>query len=266
MPIYPRLSEKAISKEICGKIQLELTAAAAGIVRIVNSIMAKVLRIIVVPFNPGMFSAYGLLTADFKSSHVNAVMKLTTDVDAKKLENIFRKLELKETRILGKQRVSKANTQCVRQLDLRYSGQSYELTVPANTPFTDAALQQAVENFHKKHKAVCGYAVRDEPVELVNLRLTTIGLMEKPRLKAQPSHGEKPSKEAVITKRKVFFEQYNDYVKTPIYRRDKLNSGNVVEGPAVIEQYDATTVVYPRWKASVDKLGNLVLTTQNGGT
>jgi N-methylhydantoinase A len=302
LPIYSKLSEKAISKEVCGKTQLKLTEAAAGIVRIVNSAMAKVLRIvtvergydprdftlmcfggagpmhacalaqelnipkIVVPPNPGMFSAYGLLTADFKSSYVNAVMKLTTDVDPKKVENVFQKLEPKGTRILRKQRISKANTQFVRQLDLRYFGQSYELTIPANTPFTDTALQHAIENFHKKHKAVCGYAVRKEPVELVNLRLIAVGLVEKPRLKEQLSHGEKSWKEAVITKRKVFFEHYDDYVKTSIYRREKLNSGNVVEGPAVIEQYDATTVVYPRWKASVDKLGNLVLSTQNGGT
>jgi N-methylhydantoinase A len=301
MLIHSRLSEKTISKEICGKTQLELTEAAAGIVRIVNSDMAKVLRIVtvergydprdfalmcfggagpmhgcalaqelnisktIVPPNPGMFSAYGLLAADFRSSYVNAVMKLTTDVKAKKVENVFQKLELKGKRILGKQRVSKANTRFVRQLDLRYFGQSYELTVPANTPFTDTALQKAVENFHKKHKAICGYAVLDEPVELVNLRLTTIGFVKKPKLREQPLHGEKSSEKAVITKRKVFFEQYDDYVKTPIYRREKLNSGNVVEGPAVIEQYDSTTVVYPRWKASVDKLGNLVLSTQNGG-
>jgi N-methylhydantoinase A len=301
MPIHSRLSEKAILNEVCRKTQLELTETAAGIIRIVNFAMAKVLRIVtvergydprdfalmcfggagpmhgcalaqelnisktIVPPNPGMFSAYGLLAADLRSSHVDAVMKLTTDVKAKKVENVFQKLELKGKRILRHQRVSKANTQFVRQLDLRYFGQSYELTVPANTPFTDTALQQAVENFHKKHKAVCGYAVRDESVELVNLRLATIGFVKKPRLREQPSRGEKPSKEAVITSRKVFFEQYDGYVKTPIYRREKLNSGNVVEGPAVIEQYDATTVVYPRWKTSVDKLGNLVLSTQDGG-
>ncbi|MCK4424672.1 hydantoinase/oxoprolinase family protein, partial [Candidatus Bathyarchaeota archaeon] len=281
---------------------LELTEAAAGIVSIVNSAMAKVLRIvsvergydprdfalmcfggagpmhacalaeelnipkIIIPPNPGLFSAYGLLTADFKSTFVDAVMKLMNEVDAKELETTFQKLELKGMRILERQRIPKGNMRFVRQLDLRYFGQSYELTVPVNTPFTDNALRQVVESFHKKHKAVYGYAVRDEPVELVNVRLIAVGLVKKPMLKEQPLHGEDPPKEVVIARRKVFFEQHDDYVKTPIYEREKLNSGNVVEGPAVIEQYDATTVVYPRWKASVDKLGNLVLSTKNGGT
>ena len=123
-----------------------------------------------------------------------------------------------------------------------------------------------VESFYKKHKAVYGYAVRNEPVELVNVRLIAVGLVEKPKFKEQPLHGEEPPKEAVIERRKVFFEQCNDYVKAPIYERERLNSGNVVQGPAVVEQYDAATVVYPRWKASVDKLGNIVLSTENGGT
>ena len=302
MPISAKLSEKAILREVCGKIELELTEAAAGIVSIVNSAMAKVLRIvsvergydprdfalmcfggagpmhacalaeelnipkIIIPPNPGLFSAYGLLTADFKSTFVDAVMKLMNEVDAKELETTFQKLELKGMRILERQRIPKGNMRFVRQLDLRYFGQSYELTVPVNTPFTDNALRQVVESFHKKHKAVYGYAVRDEPVELVNVRLIAVGLVKKPMLKEQPLHGEDPPKEVVIARRKVFFEQHDDYVKTPIYEREKLNSGNVVEGPAVIEQYDATTVVYPRWKASVDKLGNLVLSTKNGGT
>ena len=108
--------------------------------------------------------------------------------------------------------------------------------------------------------------MRNEPVKLVNVRLIAVGLVKKPKFKEQPLRGEEPPKEAVIERRKVFFEQCNDYVKAPIYERERLNSGNVVQGPAVVEQYDAATVVYPRWKASVDKLGNIVLSTENGGT
>ena len=302
MPIYAKRSEKAILREVCGKTQLGLTEAAAGIVRIVNSAMAKILRIVsverghdprdfvltcfggagpmhacalaeelnipkmIIPPNPGLFSAYGLLTADFKITFVDAVMKLMNEVDSKELETTFQKLELKGKRILERQRVPKGNMRFVRQLDLRYFGQSYELTVPATAPLTDNALGQVVESFYKKHKAVYGYAVRNEPVESVNVRLTAVGLVEKPKFKEQPLHDEEPPKEAVIERRKVFFEQCNDYVKAPVYERERLNSGNVVQGPVVIEQYDATTVVYPRWKASVDKLGNLVLSTENGGT
>lgn len=69
----------------------------------------------------------------------------------------------------------------------------------------------------------------------------------------------------MIAKRKVFFEHDNDYIKTSIYRREKLKAGNMINGTAVIEQYDATTVVYPNWTASVDMFENIVLSIKKGG-
>ncbi|MGC9345188.1 MAG: hydantoinase/oxoprolinase family protein [Candidatus Bathyarchaeales archaeon] len=301
MKIHPKLSEKAILNEICEEIRLDLTEAAAGIIKITNSAMAKILRIvsverghdprdfvlmcfggagpmhgcalaeelniikIIVPHNPGLFSANGLLAADFKNNLVKAVMKLIDEVDVKKVEAAFRKLEFKGARLLEKQHVPKANMHFIRQMDLRYFGQSYELTIPTSTPFTEDVLRQTVESFHKKHTAIYGYAVKEEPVELVNVKLTAVGLVEKPKLKERPLHREKPSKEALMAKRKVFFEKYNDYINTPIYRREKLKAGNIINGSAVIEQYDTTTVVYPNWTASVDRFENIVLSIKNGG-
>jgi len=301
MKIYPKLSEKAISKEICRKIQLELTEVAAGIIKIANSAMAKILRIvsverghdprdfvlmcfggagpmhgcalaeelritkIVVPHNPGLFSAHGLLAADFRNNLVKAVMKLTDEVEVKEVEAVFQTLELQGAELLEKQRVPKVNMHFIRQMDLRYFGQSYELRIPTSKPFTEKVLHQTVENFHRKHRAIYGYAVKSEPVELVNVKLIAVGLVEKPKLKEKPLHRKKPLEEAVIAKRKVFFEQDNSYVETSVYRRERLKAGNVINGPAVIEQYDATTLVYPDWMASVDRFGNVVLSIGNGG-
>jgi N-methylhydantoinase A len=301
MKIYPKLSEKAVSKEICGKIRLELTEAAAGIIKIANSTMAKILRIVsverghdprdfvlmcfggagpmhscalaeelkitklIVPHNPGLFSAHGLLAADFRNNIAKAIMKLTDEVEVKKVEAVFKKLELQGAKLLEKQRVPKVNMHFIRQMDLRYFGQSYELTISTSKPFTEKVLHQTVENFHKKHLAIYGYAVKSEPVELVNVKLIAVGIVEKPKLKEKPLHGKKPAEKAVIAKRKVFFEQNNDYIETPVYRRERLKAGNVINGPAVIEQYDATTVVYPDWIASVDRFGNIVLSIGNGG-
>ena len=301
MKIHPKLSEKAILKEICEKIRLELTEAAAGIIKITNSAMAKILRVVsverghdprdfvlwcfggagpmhgcalaeelnlpktIVPHNPGLFSAHGLLAADFKNNLVKAIMKLMNEVDVKKVEATFQKLEFKGAKLLEKQHVPKMNMRFIRQMDLRYFGQSYELTIPTSQPFTEDVLRQTVESFHKKHTAIYGYAVKEEPVELVNVKLIAVGLVEKPKLKEKPIHQEKPLKGAVIAKRKVFFEQNDDYIKTSIYRREKLKAGNVINGPAVIEQYDATTIVYPNWTASVDMFGNIVLSITKGG-
>ncbi len=301
MEIYPKLSEKAILKEICRKIQLELAETAAGIIKITNSTMAKILRIVsverghdprdfvlmcfggagpmhgcalaedleikrmIVPRDPGFFSAYGLLAADFRNDIARAIMKLIDEVEVKKLETIFQKLELQGAALLKKQRITMAKMHFIRRVDLRYFGQSYELTVSTSKPFTEEVLHHTVESFHKRHKAVYGYAVKNEPVELVNVKLVAVGVVGKPKLEEQPLHGEKPSRKAIIAERKVFFEQDNSYVKTSIYKRESLKAGNVIEGPAVVEQYDATTVIYPDWMASVDRFGNIVLSMENGG-
>ena len=298
MKIYPNLSKKALENKICKQIGLDIVEAAAGIIKIANSLMAKILRIvsverghdprdfvlmcfggagpmhacalaeelhinkIIIPLNPGLFSAFGLLTADFKTSLTKAVMKLVSDIKARDVENIFQQLENKGTKVLEEQSVSKKNILFVRQLDLRYLGQSYELTVPAATPFNSEALEGAIESFHKKHESIYGYSVKDEPVELVNVRVTALGLMKKPKIKTYKLSKPFPPRGALITKRDVFFEQSESYVKTPVYRREKLKAGNVIYGPAVIEQYDATTVVYPEWKASVDRFGNLILSIE----
>ena len=298
MKIYPNLSKKALENKICKKIGLDLVEAAAGIIKIANSLMAKILRIvsverghdprdfvlmcfggagpmhacalaeelhihkIIIPPNPGLFSAFGLLTADFKTSLTKAVMKLISNVKARDLENIFQQLENKGTKVLMEQKVSKKHIRFIRQLDLRYFGQSYELTIPAATPFNSEALKGVIESFHKKHEMIYGYSVKDEPVELVNVKVTALGLMKKPELKTYSISKPSPPKEALITKRDVFFEQLESYIETPVYKREKLKAGNIIYGPAVIEQYDATTVVYPKWKASVDKFGNLILSME----
>ncbi len=301
MRIHPKLAEKAISKEICRKIQLELTEAAAGIIKIANSAMAKILRIvcverghdprdfvlmcfggagpmhgcalaeeqkitkIIVPNNPGLFSAHGLLATDFRNNLAKAIMKLIDEVDIKKVEAVFQKLEFQGAQLLEKQHVPKENMHSIRQMSMRYFGQSYELTIPTSKPLTKDVFHQTVENFHKKHRTVYGYAVKNEPVELVDIKLITVGLVEKPKLKEMPLHREKPLKEAIIAERKVFFEQDNDYLETSIYKRESLKAGNVINGPAIIEQYDATTVIYPNWMASVDRFGDIVLLKKNGG-
>lgn len=295
MRIHAELAEKAIKKQICEILGLELVEAAAGIIRIVNSEMAKILRIvsvergydprkftmmcfggagpmhacalaeelgiskIVVPMNPGMFSAYGLLTADFKCSLVKAIMKTAGQVEHGELDSVFKQLQAKGIAMLRSQRVASKNLSFLRQFEMRYVGQAYELSISAPSRLTRNSLKKVVEKFHNKHESIYGYAIRDAPVELVNARLTVIGLTAKPPVKRHKLYGRVPSKESVLTKRDVFFEKHDDYVKTNVYLREKLEPGNIVEGPAVIEQYDATTVLYPDWTGYVDEFGNIVM-------
>jgi N-methylhydantoinase A len=151
-------------------------------------------------------------------------------------------------------------------MDMRYFGQSYELAIPTSKPFDEEALHRVIDDFHKKHETMYGYAVKEEPVELVNIEVKAMGVVDKPRLRKQVLKEEEPSSNALIGRRKVFFEGDNDFTKTSIYSREKLKSGNRISGPAIIEQYDSTTVVYPEWKASVDEIGNIVLVIERGRT
>ncbi len=301
MRLFADLSRRAVEREICEKIGLELAEAAAGIVKIVNSQMAKILRIvsvergydprkftltsfggagpmhacalaeelhiskIVVPPNPGLFSAYGLLAADFTCNLVHAIMKTAEEIDCSNLERTFDLLHRRGVKTLASQGVKPENMRFSRQLDMRYFGQGYELTVPASNPLTERSFQRVLENYHRKHAATYGYARKEAPVEIVNARLTAVGLVKKPKKKKQKQYRKKPLKEAISTKRSVFFEKYDGFEETPVYVREKLKCGNFFSGPAVVEQYDATTVVYPGWEAEVDEFENIVLTVSERG-
>ena len=301
MRLFADLARKAVEKEICEKIGLELVEATTGIIKIVNSQMAKILRIvsvergydprrftltsfggagpmhacalaeelhiskIVVPPNPGLFSAYGLLTANFTCDFVQAIMETAEKIEYSDVEKTFGMLHRRGVKTLASQGVKPENMRFSRQLDMRYFGQGYELTVPVSNLLTEQSFQRVLKSCHRKHEAIYGYAREEAPVEIVNARLTAVGLVKKPKMKKQKPYGKKPPKEAFSTKRNVFFEKYDGFKETPVYVKEKLKYGTFFSGPAVVEQYDATTVVYPEWEAEVDGFGNIVLRGAEGG-
>ena len=143
-----------------------------------------------------------------------------------------------------------------RQMDLRYYGQSYEITVDYPEGPLEDRIKQAVKAFHGRHGEIYGYSDEGEPVELVNLRLRAVGLIRKPELREIPQGSRQPSPASV---RSVYFEGSDAWVETPIYDRVDLGAGSVFQGPAIVEQYDSTTVVYPGWKGELDRFGVLNL-------
>jgi N-methylhydantoinase A len=160
-----------------------------------------------------------------------------------------------------------------RQLDLRYVGQSYELTVPLDgrpapdrdegrpatpsAPLDAAALAGLIERFHAEHDRAYGYSAAGESVELVNVRLTAIGRIAKPRPPALAVNQDLSA--AQKENRPVYFAEAAGYVDCPIYDRRRLGASALLLGPAVIEELDATTVLHPGYQARVDPHGNLIL-------
>jgi len=291
MRIYPQYSKLAFQRP-SRQLGVGVEEAAVSVVRIANSMMSKILRIvsvergfdprrftlvafggagpmhacalaeelqirkIIVPPNPGMFSAMGLLASDLFHDHIRALLERVDDIDPKAVEACFREMEEEGKETLSIEGVPPGDMRFLRRLDLRYLGQAYELTVDAPDPFDADALNSVVAAFHMRHREVYGYSAEEEPVEVVNVRLRAVGAIPKPRLRElSPASEETPP----LGRRPVYFENTDSWVETPVCERKAMGSGIRLKGPVIIEQYDATTVIYPGWGAVVDRFGDLIL-------
>jgi N-methylhydantoinase A len=287
-PIHADRSHAAVA-ELAKTLGLSVEACAAGIVHLVDVEMAKVLRIVsiergydpraftmmafggggplhacalaqeldvprvIIPGNPGLFSAYGLLAADVRAAFVCSIVERSDMLSDATLAAAFASMEAQGKAELAAQGVGAADTAFAREYDMRYYGQSFELSVPHAGDIADA-----LRAFHEKHERTYGYASPQESVEIVNARLIAIGKIPKPVLRtAKERAPELPVAVAKTGGRDVWLG--NTRSPAPVYARERLLSGNTLTGPCIIEQYDSCTYVAPGWRCTVDALGNLDL-------
>ena len=213
---------------------------------------------ILIPPSPGVFSALGLILADFRHDLVRGVMRQAAEVVTESLTEIFEDMESEASGILRKEGFGSKRMVLERKLDLRYLGQSYEITVPVMK-----GLRSTLDSFRRRHQEIYGYASESEPVEIVAARLVASGLTAKPEFKKAAAAAAAPSSAPLTDKRRVFFDAAG-WIETPVYHRQALLPGARIEAPAIIEQYDATIIVPPGWKACVDELSNLCLKKGGG--
>jgi N-methylhydantoinase A len=213
---------------------------------------------VIVPANPGTFSALGILLSDVVKDSVHSVLLLVPDGgrhSAQRLADFWRDLE---KRFASLERASRAELQqegfsaelarAERQLDLRYAGQSYELSVPLRRGFRQL--------FHQQHERAYGYAHPGRPLEIVNVRLRLVIPTPKPQLRARRMGNPDPTRARVKTK-PVWFA--GCFLSTPLYDRERLRAGARFAGPAVVVEYSSTTLVPPDYSCEVDKCLNLIL-------
>ncbi|MDW8359212.1 MAG: hydantoinase/oxoprolinase family protein [Candidatus Caldarchaeum sp.] len=204
---------------------------------------------VVVPPNPGLFSSLGLLMTDMRYTYFKGLVKVLEPGDESLVENIFREIESKALSELSK-RMDVSEAKIFRSLDLRYRGQGYEIEVEAERPFS---LRTALKVFEEKHEATYGYTHSGENVEMVAVRVAVVVPSRRPVLTQRPTGAGRRERRT----RGVFFE--DDFVEASVVRREYLGVGDVVEGPAIVEEYDSTTVVPPGWRAVVDETGCMVM-------
>ena len=205
---------------------------------------------LVIPRSPGVFSARGLLLADVRMDESRAYTG--DEFDAGQVGVEFEALEESLTERFTDQGFDTGEVLVTRQLDLRYAGQAYELTVtlPGET-FTPANFEAGIERFHDQHRQLYGYAMPNEPVELVTLRAA--GTVETPPVEDEVST---VGDERIRREREVYFEN-RGFVTTPIVDRQELAVGEVVDGPAILEESGCTILLLPRTTAEVSEDGNL---------
>jgi len=215
-----------------------------------------------VPPNPGNLSAFGLLTVDVKNDYVRTAVTRHGDLDVSAVESIFASLREQAAAALDREGFPREQHRYVRTADLRYFGQAFEVRVPLpDTPLDKAAANDVAGAFHDAHRALYGYdfaADARQQVEWVNLRVSGIGPITRPELRELPARPGAAERARTGT-RPVCFDG-DRYVDTAIYWRPDLATGDQIAGPAVVEEFGATVPLHPGFQATVDPLGNLVVT------
>jgi N-methylhydantoinase A len=222
------------------------------------------LRAAMVPPRPGNVSAFGLLTVDIKNDYVTTVVQRDDQLDLRRMERLFRKLEEDARRALAAEGFSETWWRIDRAADLRYFGQAWEVRVQVPAGVLDrTAADLTVERFHAAHEQTYGYCYRGQPdqrVEWVNARVTGTGPIQPPRIEPLPRALDARTERARIATRPVHFGR--GFEETPVFDRSLLQPRDCLAGPSIVEEYGSTTVVFPGLSARVDQFGNLLLTRE----
>jgi N-methylhydantoinase A len=284
---------QSLMGDLSAGVGASVTDTALGIIRVVNSNMERAIRAIslergydpreftlipfggagpmhacelaaelgiprvLVPGHPGILSALGVAIADVVKDYSRTVMLRGGDLDKVRLEEEFHGMEQLARAELVEEGLPADAMTPRRFLDVRYVGQSFELTLdcPSLTGRGDL-MRSIASEFYAAHLQRFGYADRALPVEVVNLRLKLELAVDKPLLEPAPDSGSDAA-HAVISTADVVFA--GGMVTTTLYDRDRLRTGNRITGPALLLQLDTTIVVPPGWNGEVDPYGNLLL-------
>lgn len=294
-------ARRAIQGHVADPLGIGLEEAAAGILRVVNANMVrgisvnttqkgfdvrefsllafggagplhavdlgremKVRRVIIPPYC-SVFSAFGAVASDVRYDEVKTVALTQEQATAARLQELFEQLERASLEKLGRAPDRTDGRRIQWAADLRYEGQSYELTVPVATSggeqLSDRTIADTIEGFHKLHRRIYEYGDPQEPIEIISLRVAVVDKVPDLHLEAQATDQGEPE---LHSEREVYFPG-TGMRGTKVYRRPQLRAGHELIGPSLVEERTSTTVIPPGVSAHVDPHGNLVVDLEEGG-
>ena len=217
---------------------------------------------VVVPPMPGVSSALGLIMADPRRDFVRSRLRGLADIDASELSAVFVDLREQALSEFVADGFEGDSIEFAFSLDLRYQGQGYELNVAAgaSAELHPSAIAELRERFDRAHEQLFGHSAKGEPVEAVNYRVRATVHVPKFSMKRY-DQASGPADAAKMGEREVYFDRQSGMTATPVFDRALLSPGHEVAGPAIVEQLDSTTVIYPGQRAVVDDYRNLVIST-----
>jgi len=288
----PEAAERSIRTKIADPLGMEVAEASQGITSIVVANMAGACReiimekgydprdfavlafggagpmfataiaeelgipTVIIPLAPGNFSALGMLMIDVTHDLSQTYVQLLERISMGEIEKILKNLEEKGAKILSEEGIPEDRLKYLRSLDMRYKGQEHAVNVPLADHNPRANKQALKEVFEKLHEKRYGHRMQD-PVQIVHLRVKTTGIMDKPKI-GQIEEGTKDEPDRALKgKRQVFKD--GGFTAYKIFNREKLLAGNILSGPAIVEETTSTVVIHPNQSLKVDRYGDLVI-------
>ncbi len=291
-----KAAELALQEKIAAPVGLSVTEAAEGILRIANASMSNAVRgvtterglmgvgfgmvayggagplhatslarelgieRVIIPPAPGHFSAFGMLFADVRYDFVQSWFCPLGRMTFDDLEARYAAMEVEGHALVRDVRVKTNDVVVTRSADMRYIGQEHAVTVALPGHVFAAGDQEAIKaHFDRTHEIRYGFGAPEEQAEIVSLRTSVAGVLAKPPLAKIERGASEPTSDARIEHRSVYFAEAGGFTDCPVFRRDGLQAGNRIDGPALVEEHASTTVVLPGDRVEVDDFGNLVI-------
>ena len=295
MPLDAEKARQAVESEVARPLGMGVEEAAEGIVRIIDVKMEEAIKAVstmrghdlrdfmllafggagpvhatrmardlgmagvIVPLYPGVYSAIGLIMSDVKHDYIQSKMVPIAALKPEDVNAMFARLEALASAELHDDGFAPEAVEIQRALDIRYAGQGYEITMPCGDVLQDGGLAALRQEFDKQHKTMFGHSAPEEPVEIVSYRVRGVGRVPPVEMPRFERTGATLADALWETRRARFDGQAID---CPVYQRERLDAGLSVVGPAILDQFDCTTVIYPGQTARVDEWKNLIVTQE----